>query len=230
MSAENLSLDPESTIVAVLDLQKGFGADGGGFSKLPKGADDLGPIKAAALEGTKFALAARDAGAKVQLIKAEYAAGKFTGGKADKALSNLCDPEADNGDCDYMDELQPLLDADPSLVDGEIVKHENDATTAPELLALIDSVSARTPDGDVTLVVTGCTVTTCVEKTFAGVKRERPNVSLVTAKDLIGARASKYQYSERTSNVPVDAAYKAMQADGVIVLETADQVEWVVAS
>ena len=86
-------------------------------------------------------------GAKVQLIKAEYAAGKFTGGKADKALSNLCDPEADNGDCDYMDELQPLLDADPSLVDGEIVKHENDATTAPELLALIDSVSARTPDG-----------------------------------------------------------------------------------
>ena len=96
-----VELDPETTLVAIIDPQRGFSAPSGTFGRV-FGAEELEPLREALKELALF-LNSLPEEVGVVLVVSEYPKGLHTAGTTVEPLSNLC--VAGDRDCDLADGL-----------------------------------------------------------------------------------------------------------------------------
>jgi nicotinamidase-related amidase len=209
-----VELDPETTLVAIIDPQRGFSAPSGTFGRV-FGAEELGPLREALKELALF-LNSLPKEVGVVLVLSEYPKGLHTAGTTVEPLSNLC--VAGDRDCDLADGL--------AIKDSWVVaiKHRTDAWTSPEFRAAIWRLIER---GGKHLVVTGLTATTCVRESILSILSAigQATITVLLIRDLIGSRASSYSSVEGEPS-RVDQAYSVMATSGALVVPTWRCLRW----
>jgi hypothetical protein len=96
-----VELDPETTLVAIIDPQLGFSSPSGTFGRV-FGAEELGPLREALKELVLF-LNSLPQEVSVVLVLSEYPRCLHMAGTTAEPLSNLC--VAGDRDCDLADGL-----------------------------------------------------------------------------------------------------------------------------
>ena len=145
------------------------------------------------------------------LVRSEYPAGKFVQDQK-SPLYRLCV----EGSVDLEDAI---------LIDGQwykVVKAENDATTEKDFIDWIDQ--AVIEGGKKGVIVTGCTLTSCVSQTAMSMRRilneaNEERTSIIVPLNLIGSRES---HAKKGSNGQsrIDLIVEEMRDTGIKVIDT----------
>jgi len=207
-------LDPETTLVVIIDPQRGFSAPSGTFGRV-FGAEELGPLREALKELALF-LNSLPKEVSVVLVLSEYPRGLHTAGTTVEPLSNLC--VAGNPDCELADGL--------AVQDSWVVatKHRTDAWTSPEFRGAVWRFIERPGKH---IVVAGLTATTCVRESILSILNAvgQATITVLLIRDLIGSRASSYRSVEGEPS-RVDQAYSVMAAAGALAVPTWRCLRW----
>jgi ureidoacrylate peracid hydrolase len=166
---EPLSIDPATTAVLVVDMQNDFGAEGGMFHRA---GIDVAPIRAAIVPTARVLAAARSAGIPVVYLTMGHRADLSDAGAGDSphrrkhaplgvgAMVTAPDGREsrvlvrDTWNTEILPELAPEA--------GDIIvpKHRYSGFYETDLDSILRS------RGVITLIVTGCTTSVCVESTI----------------------------------------------------------------
>lgn len=166
---ESLSIDPATAAVLVVDMQNDFGAEGGMFHRA---GIDIAPIRAAIVPTACVLAAARSAGIPVVYLTMEHRADLSDAGAVDSPHRRKHAPLAvgamvtapdgresrvlvrDTWNTEILPELAPEA--------GDIIvpKHRYSGFYETDLDSILRS------RGVITLIVTGCTTSVCVESTI----------------------------------------------------------------
>jgi nicotinamidase-related amidase len=212
--APTVELDPEETVVAIIDPQQGFLSPSGTFGRV-FGAVELGPLRDALKELALF-LNSVPMEVRVVLILSEYPRGLHTPGTTAEPLFNLC--VAGSHDCDLAERL--------AIQDSwaVVTKHETDAWTSP---AFRGAVWRLIEQGGKHIIVAGLTATTCVRDSVRSILRaiEPTALTILLVRDLIGSRANSYHSAEGQPS-RVYQAYSLMAAAGALAVPTWRCLSW----
>lgn len=214
MGQMNVELDPKTTLVAIIDPQRGFSSQSGTFGRA-FGAEELGPLREALKELALF-LNSLPEEVGVVLVLSEYPRGLHTAGTTAEPLSNLC--VAGDRDCDLADGL--------AVKDSWVVatKHRTDAWTSPKFRGAVWRLIERRGKH---IVVAGLTATTCVRESILSILNAvgQGTIAVLLIRDLIGSRASSYRSVEGEPS-RVDQAYSVMAAAGAVAVPTWRCLRW----
>jgi len=210
-----VELDPETTLMVIIDPQRGFLTPSGTFGRV-FGAEELWPLREALKELALF-LNSLPKEVSVVLVLSEYPRGLHTAGTTVEPLSNLC--VAGDPDCDLADGL--------AVQNSWVVatKHRTDAWTSPEFRRAVWRFIERPGKH---IVVAGLTATTCVKGSILSILSAagQATITVLLIRDLIGSRASSYRSSVEGEPSRVDQAYSVMAAAGALAVPTWRCLRW----
>ena len=214
VKAATIELDPEATLVVIIDPQHGFSSPFGTFGRV-FGAEELGPVRDALKELALF-LNSIPKEVRVVLVLSEYPRGLHTAGTTADPLSDLC--VAGDRDCDLAD---GLMIQDSWLV---VIKHQTDAWTSPEFRGAVWRLIEQRGKH---IVVAGLTATTCVRDSIVSILSAigSATLAILLVRDLIGSRVSSYRSAEGQPS-RVDQAYSLMAAAGAVAVPTWRCLRW----
>ena len=186
--------------LVVIDAMKGFTSQGT-FGKA-FGLQDSQPIDATFGRLQKFIRSSRDILTTRCLIKSVYQAGKFINDPS-SPLYYLCIEESDDLKDAICIEEQWYM----------VQKAETDATTEQSFLNWIDNEIIEGKKESI--IVTGCTLTTCVSQTAMSIRRildkaNKENIDIIAPLNLIGSRES-HTKKENDKKSKIDLIIKEME-------------------
>ncbi|MFH0988237.1 MAG: hypothetical protein V1763_02600 [Parcubacteria group bacterium] len=202
-----MKIDAAKSAIVAVDYQRAFTTEGDFGKAFEK--EDVQPIDDALLRGAEFM---RGPGVSIATrikISAVYEPGQFTNGDLQAPLAQLCVPGSD-GVNDFI-EFPGEWDS--------VTKSTPDATREEPFR---DWLQQKVVDAGIkTLYVMGCTITTCLGETAAGIRRTLPGeISIILAKDLAGGRRGHYLQDPVTGKSRADRVFDYLQASGITVIDS----------
>ena len=192
-------LDPNKSVLIVMDPQKGFTNAEGTIAKA-FGFEELKEVQQTLAKLNVF-LKGLDKNQQVLFIRSEYKQGQFTNNDTKSPLNNLC--VKDSLDCDWAEGLHIPEQT------HFLTKHHTDATYEHDYLNYLEyKLGEQYTD----LYFAGFMTSTCIKKTLLSTENffhTKFNYNLLT--DFSAARTSYYK--ERLTSI-----YKELEAVGCEIL------------